>query len=247
LNPDLPIAHNQYAHLEADTGAARQAMTRLVERARASRSDPELFAGLVHVCRYCGLLDASVAADEQARRLDPTVRTSVTHTFFMLGDFERALAASAGDIGYVDALALLSMGREEDAAGLLRERGSSPHAMIGCFRLSLLALIEGRREEAAVLTRRGIALGFSDPEARYYLARQLARLVEPEPALAEMTRAVGEGFVCFPAFARDPWLDPLRGRPGFVATLRRAEAGHREAALAFADAGGERLLGVRAG
>ena len=55
LNPDLSVAHNQYAHLEADLGHARQAMTRLLTRVRGGRSDPELFAGLVHVCRYCGL------------------------------------------------------------------------------------------------------------------------------------------------------------------------------------------------
>ncbi len=33
--------------------------------------DPEHFAGLVHACRYAGLLNASVAAHEEARRLDP--------------------------------------------------------------------------------------------------------------------------------------------------------------------------------
>ena len=34
-------------------------------------NDPELFAGLVHACRYCGLLDESIAAHAEARRLDP--------------------------------------------------------------------------------------------------------------------------------------------------------------------------------
>lgn len=247
LNPDLPIAHNQYAHLEADLGTARQAMTRLVARAHASRSDPELFAGLVHVCRYCGLLEASVAADEQARRLDPHVRTSVTHTFFMMGDFQRSVDTSVGDIGYVDALALMSMNRHEDALNLLRQRGESPHAVIHCFRASLRNLIEGRRAETIELTQRGIALEFRDPEALYYLARQLAHLGEREQALAELARVIDQGFSCFPAFARDPWLDPLRSIPEFVTTLRKAETRHREAVDGFMDAGGDRLLGVRAG
>jgi tetratricopeptide (TPR) repeat protein len=246
LNPDLPIAHNQYAHLEADIGNGRQAMARLLARAHASPSDPELFAGLVHVCRYCGLLEASAAADERARRLDPHVRTSVTHTFFMMGDYRRAVESSAGDIGYVDALALLSMDRREEALGLLRRRAESPHPMIQCFRASLLALLEGRRAESVELTRRAIALEFRDPEALYYLARQLAHLGEREQAMAELTRAVDQGFSCLPAFARDPWLDPLRKSPDFVAALWQAEARHRQAVGSFEEVGGQRLLGVRA-
>jgi hypothetical protein len=65
-------------------------MARLLTRTQ-STSDPEIFTGLVIACRFCGLLDASLAADRQARRLDPTVRTSVMYTHFMLGDWERAI------------------------------------------------------------------------------------------------------------------------------------------------------------
>jgi serine/threonine protein kinase len=62
LNPDLAIAHNFYTPAECDQGRAAKAMVRLLERARTRRNDPELFAGLVHVCRLFDELDASVAA-----------------------------------------------------------------------------------------------------------------------------------------------------------------------------------------
>jgi len=62
INPDLSIAHNLYAQLEVDLGRAEDAMLRLIGRSKARGSDPDLFAGLVHACRFCGLLDASVAA-----------------------------------------------------------------------------------------------------------------------------------------------------------------------------------------
>ena len=60
LNPDLSLAHHLYAYLELDLGRAQEAMLRLLERVTRHRADPELLAGLVHVLRYCGLLDASV-------------------------------------------------------------------------------------------------------------------------------------------------------------------------------------------
>ena len=56
LNPRLSVAHKFYAHLEADIGQARRAMVRLLGEANRHGNDPELFAGLVHACRYCGML-----------------------------------------------------------------------------------------------------------------------------------------------------------------------------------------------
>jgi len=80
LNPDLSIADHFYAQLEVADGRAEDAMVRLVRRASSHSSDPDLFAALVPACRYCGLLQHSLAAYERATRLDPNVRTSVEHT-----------------------------------------------------------------------------------------------------------------------------------------------------------------------
>ena len=85
--PTCPSREHLYAHLEVDLGRAEQSMVRLLRRARERSADPELFAGLSHACRYCGLLQASLAAAEQARRLDPKIRISAGHTCFMLGDY----------------------------------------------------------------------------------------------------------------------------------------------------------------
>jgi tetratricopeptide (TPR) repeat protein len=77
INPNLPVAHNLYALLEIDLGRAEDAMRRLIERARLRGADSELFKGLVHACRFCGLLDASLAAHREAVRVDPNAETSV--------------------------------------------------------------------------------------------------------------------------------------------------------------------------
>ena len=164
------MAHNLYAHLEIDFGRAQDAMTRLLERAQVRTADPELFAGLVHACRYCGLLDASRAADEQARRLDKLIRTSVIHTHFMLGDYQRAHEVGAGEPdlgGYLNALALVMLGREQEAVAKLRkveEMGdvTAPRK----FTESLRMLLEGNRAEGLAATRTILAPGFRDPEVR---------------------------------------------------------------------------------
>jgi len=85
LNPDLPMAHYLYAQLETDLGRSTDALIRLTARAMTSSADAEVFAGLVLVCRYCGLLEASVAAHERARVLDPQIFTSIRHTYWLLG------------------------------------------------------------------------------------------------------------------------------------------------------------------
>jgi len=73
----------------------------------------------------------------------------------------------------------------------------------------------------------------------------LAHFGDPGTALALLARAVEEGFFCFSALARDPWLNTLRGDPAFTKILRHAEARHREALAAFLQADGDRLLGLK--
>jgi DNA-binding winged helix-turn-helix (wHTH) protein/tetratricopeptide (TPR) repeat protein len=97
LDPDLSLAHSLYAQLEVDTGRSEQAMLRLIARARRHPHAPDLFSGLVHALRFCGLLDLSIAAHRRARTLDPTVPTSIHHTWWMKGEYEKALSETFGD------------------------------------------------------------------------------------------------------------------------------------------------------
>ena len=118
LNPDLSIAHNLYSALELEHGRALDAMLRLVERARTSPSDPHLFAGLVPACRYCGLLDASLAAHGRARRLDPDMSTAVVFSLMRAGRYEDAVrqAEEKLDVGAaVECLIRLGRSREATA------------------------------------------------------------------------------------------------------------------------------------
>ena len=246
INPDLSLAHNLYAHLEVDLGRAQDAMTRLFERAQSRTADPELFAGLVHACRYCGLLDASLAADERARRLDKQIRTSVAQTHFHLGDYQRVHDMSADEpAGYLDGLALAMLGRDQEAIAGLRIREEIGDITVRPFVQSLRMLLEGRRGEGLAALRTILVPGFRDPEGVYVFARQFAYFGDSATALALLARAVEEGYFCFSTMARDPWLDTLRVNPAFRKILHHAEARHREALAAFLQVDGDRLLGLR--
>jgi tetratricopeptide (TPR) repeat protein len=245
LRPDLAPAHNQLAYLEADSNLPDRALARLLSRAKAAAGDAELFAGLVHVCRYCGLLEASIAAHERARELDPTIRTSVCHTYYLLGDYCRALETSREVLGYIGPLALLCLGRQQEAIALgsRLERTSTPLPLVRCFFSSARALAEGNRAEVVALADRATALIVKGPEELFQQARQLAYFSENSRALVLLARAVREGFFCYPALVRDPWLHPLRREPEFEAIMETALQRHRAAARTFAQKKGELVLG----
>jgi tetratricopeptide (TPR) repeat protein len=246
LNPNLTLAHNYYTHLQVDQGRALDAMKRLLERAQRRRNDPELFAGLAHVCRYCGLLQPALAAHQEARRLDPQISTSVNHTYFMLGDYQRALETSAADFGYAASIALASLGRVDEAISMLRERKqANPGRLGGLYLTSLQTLLEGNRAESLEASEELFKATFRDPEGMFYLARQLSYLGQEAMALDMLSRSISNGFFCYPAMVRDPWLDSLRGRPEFTDLLRKAHQLHREAVSSFLALGGNSLLGIQ--
>lgn len=241
VDESLPLTQRLYAQFEIDRGRASDATVRLVRLIQQSPADAAVFAGLVHALRFCGLLKESRAAHERARALEPTILTSVAHTCWLLGEYEVALRETTGDIGYMSGLALASLGRESDAIAALRwrERDTRDNRA-RAFLISLRALLQGERDESLhALHRAGDQL--TDPEAKYYIARSFARLAAREDALASLNDVVNDGFFCYPAFVRDPWLDDIRDLQPFRELLENARSRHESARQAFRVAGGEEL------
>jgi DNA-binding winged helix-turn-helix (wHTH) protein/tetratricopeptide (TPR) repeat protein len=238
VNPDLPLAHNLYALLEIDLGRAEDAMRRLIGRASHRGTDPELFKGLVATCRFCGLLDASLAAHREAVRLEPKAETSVIHTYWMLGDYDRVIAYR-----HVTAsMTLMLLGRSAEALAVARVLEGGPDKrrhVVAAER----AFLEGRRGDALAALDEA-KTGYGDAEGLYYLACEYAFFGAPERALELFLRSVERGFFCFPAMARNRWMDPIAAHPDYIATLQRAEARHRLAMRTFIDIGGDKVLVV---
>jgi TolB-like protein len=250
LDPRLPLAHKFYAHLEAEIGKPIEAAVRLLGQAARHGNDPELYAGLVHACRYCGLFDQSIAAHEEARRLDPNVPTSLEQTVLMTTDVERLLAITAARIGGggdagIRVIGLGMAGRRDEAREALDELRRA--ARLPTFRLwveSLAAWLEGRSAELlATMTAIGRLRIMQDPEAMFQLGWLLCDLGDVERGLDALQSAVAKGYSVAPTLSGAPAFDALRGDPRFQALVAQAEQDRLRALAAFREAGGERLLG----
>jgi serine/threonine-protein kinase len=245
INPDLSLAHKLYAHLEAELGRARDAMVRLLGRARVTRHDPEIFAGLVHACRYGGLLEESAAAHEEARRLDPYASTSVAYTLWARGDYQRLTDVSLDLMDHHPrALALAHEGRNDEALAAMeavRQRFGLTVFQVVCDHFE--AAVRGRRDEANELSERVVS-AVQDPEAWVLQACSLALFGRGSRALELLAQVVDRGYYGISELARNPWCASIRETPEFARILATAAERRQEVRRAFVEAGGEELLGV---
>lgn len=245
LNPDLPLAHNLYAYLEVDFGRAKEAMLRLLALARRHRADPEIFAGLVHACRYCGILDASIAAYEKACRLDPNIQTSVSHSYWYAGQIERAVETDRPNgMAFMKMMAEIRDGKIDAVATAVSELvandrsnyASGLHRLAAALTGDKAAFEEGIDQEVATMR---------DPEGIFYWALMALLVGDADRAISLLQTTLDRGWFCYQAISREPLLDDLRSDARLSAIVRQMEAGQREAAAAFVAAGGNRLLGLK--
>jgi tetratricopeptide (TPR) repeat protein len=197
LNPELAVAHNLYAQLEVALGRARDAMVRLLQRAQNGRTDPELFAGLCPACRYCGLLEASVAAHDRARRLDPKILTGVAHTYFALGAYERVLESDPAQTPYISVLSLAAIGRQSEARSTIDRLTEKAVPRMRDILAAAGSLLDDRPAESVAALDRVVA-DFKDPEGLFYFGRHYAHLREARRALDTLASAVDGGLTVAP-------------------------------------------------
>jgi serine/threonine protein kinase/tetratricopeptide (TPR) repeat protein len=250
LSPRLTIAHKYYANIEADIGRAQDALVRLLGEANRHGNDAELFAGLVHACRYCGLFEQSLAAHAEARRLDPNVPTSVEQTLLMTGDVDRLLAMAAPGVvaGADDGIRAIALGlagrRDEARQKLIDMKHVSRIPLFQDWIDYLLTWVERR---ALDMSHRRHARGDftidDDPEAMFQEGWLFCDVGEHQAGLDFVRKAIRKGYFVAPTLVKWPQFDALRGDPEFVSLLAEAEQGRARALQAFRDAGGERLLG----
>jgi len=252
LNPHLSIAHKFYANLEADIGEPIRAIVRLLNEANRHGNDPELFAGLVHACRYCGLFDESIAAHAEARRLDPNVPTSLEQTLLMAGELDDLMGVEPAALvaGADEGIRVIGLGlsgrRDEARKALVRMRRAHIPAFQSWSEF-LMAWLDKRTEDMQrrMSTFDGLKIR-DDPEAIFQEGRFFCDVGEYRQGLELVKRAVAKGYWVVTTLERGREFDALRGDPEFEALIADAAAGRDRASAAFRQEGGERLLGRRA-
>ena len=254
LNPRLSLAHRFYAQLEADMGHPQAAVQRLLAEADRHGNDPELFAGLVHACRYCGLFEQSIAAHEEARRLDPNVATSLEQTLLMMGDTERLMGVQTPPVvaGVDDGIRVIGLGlagRTDEARRLLTimRQAIANAGQIRAFEPwtdYLLAWLDRRPSGMldSITTLSALKIR-DDPEAMFQEGWLLCDVGEHERGLVYLRRAVDKGYFAVPTLANHASFGGVRGNRVFQQIRADAEAGQGRALAAFREADGERLLG----
>jgi serine/threonine protein kinase/tetratricopeptide (TPR) repeat protein len=250
LDPRLSVAHKFYAQLEADTGQAQHALVRLLGEAARHGNDPELFAGLVHTCRYCGLYEESLRAHLEARRLDPNVTTSVEGTLLLMAHVDRLVslqrpAIAAGADEGIRVMALGLAGRREEAREALAQMRHAPIPSFEAWTQFLAAWLEGRpKDMLGLLSTLGALKVQEDPEAMFVQGWMLCDAGEHAAGLAYLERSVARGYYAALALTGGRQFDGLRRDADFRALVAQAETGRQQALAAFREAGGERLLGT---
>jgi pentatricopeptide repeat protein len=220
-------------------------MKRLLERARRRDSDPQVFAGLVPALRFCGLLEESVAAHDRARRLDPTLRTGVCYTYYVMGEWEKAIESDDETPRYCRFLSLDRMGRLDEAEESLRSEIDLGFEGLEAIAVRMtLAAMQLDRERVRAQWDEISKASFRDPEGTYFMMRNLARVGEVEMALMLLQRIVKRGFHCAAAIEGDPWLELLRTEPEFYELVDEARNGSAAAEAEFHRLGGLEVLGL---
>jgi tetratricopeptide (TPR) repeat protein len=253
LSPRLSVAHKYYAQLEADMGQSTNALVRLLEQATQHGNDPELFAGLVHACRYCGLFEQAIDAHAEAKRLDPNAPSTIEQTVLMTADVERLLSLGprtfdpgGGDQG-IKVIGLGLAGRRDEALTILNNM--TQMARIQTFQTwmtYLRAWLDRRIPDmrAAQSSLRELKI-MNDPEALFQIGVLFCDVGEFELGLDYVKRAIARGYYVAPTLERRTQFDAIRNQPAFQSILAAAQEGRTRSLAAFRDAGGERLLGRR--
>ena len=248
LSPDLPLAHRYLTHFESEHGRATDAIARLLRHASSNRHDAQLFAGLVHACRYAGLLDASLAAHHEALRLDPTVATGVEFTIAHLHSGpEKAALLTSPKPGSLDGIfPAMAVGTPAAARSLLDAVDMSrvPPAYQRSFD-AIAAFAQGDADQTIKAVDQAICVHV-DPEALFLFGLMLSRIGAHERGLEIVTAAVAAGYTPVAALRYNDAFDAVRSLPTFAWIEETARLRMKSAERVFEAAGGPELLGMPA-
>ena len=194
--------------------------------------------------------EESLAAHDEAQRLDPNSVTSFEQTLLMMGEIDRILATppekrvGGGDDG-IRVIGLGMAGRLDEARNAVLTLKHLPNVpAFATWSSYLRAWLDRRTEEmGGGIEVLGSLKIMEDPEAVFQQGWMLCDVGQYQRGLVYLDRAISRGYFVAPTLAHATQFDPLRNDPAFQSLLTDAEAGRHRALVAFREAGGDRLFG----
>ncbi len=190
--------------------------------------------GLARVFVHVGFFEEALDHAARALEINPTNALALvgrTEALLWMGRNEEALAALSSIPRSVvpemveanSAWALFRLGRKDEALSRLRQASlshpSDASGVLAGIEAMLLADTEpGKAEELIRKASQRIAVGPSHHTA-YFVASAWARMGRAKEAVQSLREAAETGFPCYPLFARDPNLDPIRQDARFQALM----------------------------
>ncbi|HEY7637198.1 MAG TPA: protein kinase [Gemmatimonadales bacterium] len=207
----------------------------LAESQRALELNPNL--DLAHYFRaaafyHIGLLRQAESEVEKALAVDPLNRVEQLRTrgvvAFLQADYPKAIdlleqVRRTGSTAYADSYlsqAYFYNGDTAHAFQVLDSLTRSPSTPASSRARAFLATFfaaQGKRgwDKARALIGEVSRGSYMDHHVAYSLGTTYAQLRRPEEARRWLATAIGTGFPCYPWFARDTLLQPIRRDPGF--------------------------------
>jgi eukaryotic-like serine/threonine-protein kinase len=242
-DPGAAVAYDIRANLHWNKTYGFAHEEALADLDRAIQLDPNLVgaynsrgAVLMHV----GLLDDALRDFNRALRLDPFnafAAYRIPRILWYQQKCAQAVAeyrkSSRFDDYFEYPIALQCAGRSEEALAAAEQLALGPDSNrdaasdIASAKAVLYAL-HGRRAQAVKEIRKAIASDKGSSHfhhAMYFIAAAYAQLRDPASALPWLERTAHEGMPCYPLFASDPLLDPIRSDPRIRTFL---DVQHRE-------------------
>jgi TolB-like protein/thioredoxin-like negative regulator of GroEL len=190
------------------------------------------------VYNHIGAFDQALQELQKAVAINPTNTSAqfrIGQTLLFQGKYEQALTAMRSipkegnpRVGYHRAMALLHLGRIDEASAIAEEflaeypQDSDGGLLTGFHALLAASAGEEKKAEGKIRSAIDKGRGFGHfHHTAYDIACAYSLMNKSEPALKWLQAAADDGFPCYPLFARDPFLAPLRNDARFIALMAK--------------------------
>ena len=239
LNPEQNEARVSMATFLTDTNRVEEAVPLLREVLKNNPSLAPARWELSQAYRVGGLLKEALAEAEQARQLDVEIKTSlsVPTIYLYAGQYEKFLSrlprSDSTDVTFYRGWALYHLKDFARAAAEFNrayeaDRETTSANISKALALAIAGNVQQGLEQLRDTEKMATARSVNEAEMIYVMAQAYAILGDKVSALRMLRRSIENGFFCYPYFADDPLLNPLRSEPEFTQLLPKARQRHEE-------------------